>query len=249
MSFKDMKGKALTLIASFGFTLLFVFLTVSAATTISTNIDTGGTLNVTGNATFAGDASINGGDLNLGTCSATTTMSSSAGLSGIASTTPWGQFSVEYSSIVTATAPVFVVADSGTTTPSLIVDGMGRVGISSSTPYVTLGITGTTTSSAGAVIGINGSGISQIRFGTCTYNPGAAITASSTLSTNCTSATGVTTADKVFVTPVNIEDGLVMTSASSTANDVIQVSVLNTGQTSPTNGATITPTSRSWYWL
>lgn len=123
----------------------------------------------------------------------------------------------------------------------------GEVGVASTSPYVALGITGTTTSSAGMVIGGGGSAITQMRFGTCAFDP-ASITASTSVSTNCTSATGVTTNDKVFVTPVSLENGLVMISASSTGAGIIQVTILNTGQTFP-NGAAVNPAPQSWYWM
>src|SRR3989344_3452279 len=221
---------------------LLVAATVSAATTISTNIDTGGTLGVTGNATLTADIAINGGDITLGTGSATSTLTSAAGTLGVSSTTPWGLFSIESTSVVTSAVPIFVVGDQGTSTPMFVVNGDGRVGVASTTPYVALGVTGTTTSSAGAVIGLHGSNINQVLFGTCTFNPGI-IEDGKTINTNCVSATGVTTLDKVFVTPVNLEKGLVLTSASSTANDTIQLAIQNATSTS------VTPDSRSWNWM
>ncbi|TSC67973.1 MAG: hypothetical protein G01um101472_231 [Parcubacteria group bacterium Gr01-1014_72] len=54
--------------------LLFVTVSVYGATTISTNIQTGGTLTVTGIAHFTDDINVNGRELNLGTGSATTTI-------------------------------------------------------------------------------------------------------------------------------------------------------------------------------
>jgi len=103
-----------------------------------------------------------------------------------------------------------------------------------------------TASSTDAIIGgddTNGT-IAGIVFGTCTYNPGEAITASSTLITSCTGADGVRTADRVFVTPRSLEDQLIFTSASSTAANVIQVSVFNAG-----GRGDLTPASRSWDWM
>jgi len=123
-----------------------------------------------------------------------------------------------------------------------------KIGVASSSPYLALGVTGTSTASAGMLIGSEGSGITQFLFGTCTYNPSASITASTTLSTNCTGATGVETFDRVFVTPVSLEEGLVMTSASSTISDVIQVTVHNTGQ-GTVLGADISPASATWNWM
>ncbi len=50
---------------------------------------------------------------------------------GIASSTPWGRFSVEQG---TSSQPVFVVADQGTSTPHLLVDPRGYVGVGTSSP-------------------------------------------------------------------------------------------------------------------
>ncbi|MBI2096207.1 MAG: hypothetical protein HYT43_01070 [Candidatus Taylorbacteria bacterium] len=265
---------------------IFIAATVSAATTISTNIQTDGTLSVTGVGHFTDDinvygGSINlgtgsasttlttlsetllslsddldiyGGELNLGSGSATTSLTSSGGRLGLASTSPWGFYSIESpgGATVGTANPIFVVGDQGTTSPFLFVSGNnGNVGLGSTSPTQVLSVTGTTTSSLGMRIGATGSGITQLRFGTCTYNPGVAINASTTVSTNCTGATGAQTFDRVFVTPVELEAGLVLVAASSTADDVIQVSVFNTGWRNggALNGASVTPTSRSWFWM
>ena len=135
----------------------------------------------------------------------------------------------------------------GTTTATSVIIGSAtaNVGIASTSPYVALGVTGTTTSSAGMVIGSSGTAITQMLWGTCTYNPGASIVGSSTRSTNCTGATGVRSGDKIFITPNSLATHLVMTSASTTStNDVIQVSVYNTGVI-----GTITPASATWTWM
>ena len=50
---------------------------------------------------------------------------------GVGSSTPWGTLSVEQGSL----NPVFVVADQGTSTPHLLVDGRGYVGVGSSSPF------------------------------------------------------------------------------------------------------------------
>lgn len=225
--------------------VLFVVTAVNASTTISTNINTGGTLTVTGVGHLQDDLNINGADLNLGTGSATTTLTSSGGRIGVASTTPWAQFSIESNNSLTVSGnPIFAVGDYGTTSPFLVVEGnTGKVGISSSSPFVALGVTGTTTSSAGAILGLNGSPVNQILFGTCTYNPGAVVTTAGRV-TNCTGATNVTATDKVFVTPVKLELGLVFAGASSTSDGSISVMVFN----ATTTGG-ITPASGTWYWM
>ena len=335
---------------SFVCTVLFSLTVVHAATTISTNVNTGGTLTVTGIGHLQADLNIYGNDLNIGTGTATSTLSGGFGI-GVGTTTPGAVFAIATSTAGLNTAfllsnlgsnytfyaedtandssPFVIDATGnvglGTTTPGvklgvagdinaniiygdtffatsttatstfrgglivdtstlvvdfstnrigigttspwalfsvnpdqvsgaefavgsstktdLIVTNAGRVGVGSTTPFVALGITGTTTSSAGAIVGIDGSPVNQIRFGTCTYNPGAVVTTSG-LSTNCTGATGVTPTDRVFVTPQQLELGLIFTAASSTAADVIQVTVLN----ATTTGG-ITPASRSWFWM
>jgi hypothetical protein len=88
----------------------------------------------------------------------------------------------------------------------------------------------------------DGSPVAGLRFGTCTVTLGS-ITASTTLSANCT-ATGVTTSDKVFVTPYITDNGIIFTSASSTANNTIQVSVFNVGLTGAVN-----PADLAWPWM
>ncbi len=171
---------------------------------------------------------------------------------GVGTTSPWGQFSIEsLKGTVGASTPIFAVSDAGTTTPFLLVDGNdGRVGIASSSPFVRLGVTGTTTSSAGAILGINGSAINQIRFGSCTLDPGF-IQASSTLIVSCTGATGATATDNIFITATKLEYGLSLVSASSTTDGAISIAVHNNGNasTSGTFGTSIDPISTSVNWM
>ena len=148
----------------------------------------------------------------------------------------------------TAAHGLWNLATSTTNTPIFTVSGVsspsGRVGVGIASPSTTFEVVGLASSTQLIVGGSAGGTISGLAFGTCTYNPSAAITASSTLSTNCTSATGVRTTDKVVVTPVSLEKNLIFTSASSTAVNVIQVSVYNTGYIGP-----ITPVSATWNWV
>ncbi len=264
------------------FGLFLSSMAASAATTISTNISTGGTLSVTGVSTLTGAVNASStiatsgnitvpgaygidtagaGILNIGTTTATTinigrsgqtaallgnftlvgTLNASSTIATSGNITVPGNYSLD-----TAGGGALSI---GTTTATSVIIGSASasVGIASSSPITALGVTGTTTSSLGARIGAYGSGITQLLFGTCTYNPGAAVLASTTRSTNCTGATGVRLTDRVFVTPHGLEPSLVFTSASSTAtNDVIQVSVYNTN----TAGAgSVTPASNAWDWM
>ncbi len=215
--------------------ILFIEGAAFAASTISTNVSTDGTLTVNGNSTF-GDAST---DVNLftGTLQASTTALFTSGF------TTFGNWTVDQAATTTVTFnQTGINFDSNTL---VISPTANRVGILTANPTTALDVSGTTTSSTGITVGASGSGITQILFGTCTYNPGAAVTASTTRSTNCTGATGVRSNDRVFVTPRTLEQHLILVSASSTANDVIQVTVYNTG----VNGGNITPASATWDWL
>ncbi len=119
----------------------------------------------------------------------------------------------------------------------------GSIGVASSSPYVALGVMGTTTSSGGMVIGSAGSPINNILFGTCTVDPNdGPLLAGAATTTNCT-ASGVLAGDKVFVTPSNLPAGLFMVSASSTAG-AIQVSIGAASSTSPS-----VTSYAGWSWM
>lgn len=223
--------------------VLFIALSVGAATTLSTNISTAGTLAVTGASTLTGnvaaggaisvtgastlvgnvtavgnvhvgtDLNISGGDIGLGSGSATTTISSSGGLLGIASTTPWGLLSVEQIS-GTLQQPVFVVGDQGTSTAHFKIDQKGK-------------------SSFGG-----GTGITDLAFGSCTLGAVTLEVAGDTGAqdighTSCTDATGV---DANMYTVVQVLGGdwfndVVIVSASSTDADTINFVLKNTSTT------------------
>lgn len=106
----------------------------------------------------------------------------------------------------------------------------------------------TTASSTGATalhtvkVSSVGDVLSDVQHGTCTVTIGS-ITASSTVMATCT-ATGVTTSHRVFVTPYITNNGIFMVSASSTANDTIQIAVHNVGYT----GA-VDPADNIWSWM
>jgi len=133
----------------------------------------------------------------------------------------------------------------GTTTATSVIIGSAtaKVGIASTSPYVALGVTGTTTATLGNVIGSAGTGISQLTFGTCTLTM-PAISASSTAVANCT-ATGSSNGDKVFVTLPQLPVNIIFTGASSTAANTIQIAEYNTGIT----GGATTPPAVTVSWL
>ena len=216
---KDFYSVALAVILS----LTVVAISVSATTTISTSISTGGALDVTGLATLTGGFISQASSTVSGTLTAAGYLgaSSTAGFTGLASF--YGGFISSASSTVSST---------------LKVDALG---VASSSPYVALGVTGTTTSSAGAVIGAGGSGVTQLLFGTCSVGPGVSVTASTTYVTTCV-ATGVSVNDKVFLTPADLANQVIFTGASSTAANTIQVGIYNG------TGAAVSPATTTWAW-
>jgi len=96
-------------------------------------------------------ASTTAGDLTFGILNDTLTALTerlritNAGNLGIGTTSPWGQLSIEQLS-GGLFDPVFVVADTGTTTPHLFVSQHGRVGIGTTTPATKTQVTDTGTS-------------------------------------------------------------------------------------------------------
>lgn len=110
-----------------------------------------------GNAVFASNAVFNEDgldeDFRIESDGLTNAFVVDAGLNtvGIASTTPWGLFSVEaVQGTVNTNVPIFVVGDQGTSTPRLLVNANGRVGIATSTPEQEIGMTGDLSIGSGA---------------------------------------------------------------------------------------------------
>ncbi len=109
-------------------------------------------LHVEGSGVFLTDLFINGNDINLGTGSATTTISGGFGI-GVGTTTPGAAFAIATSTAGVNTA--FLIANLGTgytawfqdtaddTTP-FVIDAAGNVGIGTSTPTAALAIATTT---------------------------------------------------------------------------------------------------------
>ena len=109
-----------------GATLIQGNLTVEGVTTLGSFSFAG---KIAGNLDVSGDVNVNGGDLRLGTGTATSTMTSSGGNLGIATTTPWGHLSVTGA----GTLPSFVVEDQSDNT-DFVVLGTGNVGIGTTAP-------------------------------------------------------------------------------------------------------------------
>ncbi len=121
----------------------------------------------------------------------------------------------------------------------------GSVGVASSTPYVALGVTGTTTSSTGMVIGAFGTPMYQVLSGTCTITPQIGTLADGSATTTTCTATGVVGGEKTFITPANLPKYLYLNSASSTAANTIQISI---GAATTTTISAATSYS-GWSWM
>src|SRR3989344_5269771 len=104
-------------------------------------------LDVAGTTTVSSGINILGSQLYVGNGKvATSSIYGQYGNLGFASTTPFGQVSIEADEdVVGSSTPIFVVGDQGTSTPSIYVEGgYGRVGFGTSSPYgqVSIEITG-----------------------------------------------------------------------------------------------------------
>jgi len=120
----------------------------------------------------------------------------------------------------------------------------GALGVASTTPYVALGVTGTTTSSAGMVIGSSGTAMNQVQNGTCNVTPNAGTLLSGRATTTTCTVTGMVATDRVFLTPASLPEGLVLQSASSTAG-AIQISIV----AATTSSVTISGSYNGWSWM
>lgn len=304
-----MKRNIVSVFFSVVLSVAFVAVSVYAATTIGTNIDTGGTLAVTGLSTFINASSTQltttnraylattGGSVGIGTTSPTTLLSVH-GNSLISGTSFFGGAITATSTLNLTGLGTFVNASSTqltTTNSAYFATTGGSVGIGTTSPYAKLSVAGqtvaeyftatsttavssfqqflanasttlqnftfltatgtsaTTTNSFATTasstnlftsnLTLGTTAIAKIHFGTCTVTIGS-VTASSTAIATC-AAMGVTTAFKVFVTPYITNPQIIFSSASSTADDVIQIAVYNTGATS---GA-LDPADNVWSWM
>jgi len=118
----------------------------------------------------------------------------------------------------------------------------------------TLGVTGTSTLAtttatkltvSGATALGSGTAINKVLFGTCSIDPdtlGIRGVSTSTVATNCT-ATGVAVGDKIFVTPTDLEYQVAFHYATSSATDIISISVTNL------TDAEFDPAASNWDWM
>ena len=177
-------------------------MSASAASTISTNISTGGTLSVTGASTLTGAV----------------TMSSTASVAGDITLENSETISNATNGTITLGATSMVLV--GTASTSAI-----KVGDEPDMPT------------------ING-----LSFGFCTI-ASVTITASSTGMASCSTATGVKSGDRVFVQATSsILDNFVIQAASTTADAVIQVDILNIATTAADSGTDATGINSFNFW-
>jgi hypothetical protein len=250
----------------FSVVLSFVFVAVAAygATTISTNISTAGTLTVSGTTTLYSTLNVTG-LTTLGNASTTLTSVSNTlyvgGANGLvisdssildsSGAISFGDENLSTSGTLTLSSGAlsFVNASStGWLKAATINSDTGAISFGDENLATTGAVNFATASSTGLAsldsvkISSIGNTISDIQFGTCTVTIGS-VTASSTAVANCAAA-GVTTSHKVFVTPYISTYHIIFTSASSTANDTIQIAVYNTGVIGP-----VDPADNVWSWM
>ncbi|MEK7640971.1 MAG: hypothetical protein AAB389_03165, partial [Patescibacteria group bacterium] len=95
------------------------------------------------NLGIGGDLNISGSDLSIGNgITATSTLSGGYGKLGFGSTSPYGQFNIEsVQGVVGSSTPVFVIADTGSSTPFIYVSGInGYVGYGTDSPFAAVSI-------------------------------------------------------------------------------------------------------------
>ena len=144
----------------------------------------------------------------------------------------------------------------GTTTATSVIIGgsSAKVGIASSSPYVALGITGTTTSSLGMVVGSAGTPVNQLLHGTCSLIYSTVLLTATTTSNYDCAVTGVLNGDQVFVTAgatttiaAGFTDFLIVGAKASTTAGYITISVYN--GTGATQGVPVNIASSTVYLI
>ena len=94
----------------------------------------------------------------------------------------------------------------------------------------------------------NATTINGLVSGYCTA-PSVSVTATSTGTLLCASATGVVSGDRVFVTATSSLAGhFTITAASTTADGIIQIRVFNEATTTADSGTDATGINSFWFW-
>ena len=234
--------------------LFLVALITYGATTISTNVSTGGTLDVTGATTL--NAAVTLGDAvtdNItitgnATSSNTFNVAGNFKVNGYATTSgSSGNFATAGTLTVTGATEL----NGAVTLGDAAVDAIIITGNASTTNSLTIGKTASTTKLVVGGDDVHGT-FASIIFGTCNLTA-TTLSASTTKNFPCTSATGVRTTDKVLVnaTSTLVSGGYIeqiyIRAASSSAdnNNQINVDITNSGITSGVDKA-ISGTLQFW---
>ncbi len=212
-----------------------------------------GTLLAQNNITTTGDVFALGGDINIGTGSATSTLTSSNGRLGIGSSTPYGYVSInpdggEPSFVVGSSTTQFIITDSGnvgigSTTPSQVFSVNGASLFSSNvTTEGTLAVTGATTLSSS--LAVSGATVITTSLGVATSTPTGAFavggdayiggaltvfeqTTGALTATSTLAVTGETTLSSTLTvnSAATFQDALIVSSASATSTFAGNVTV------------------------
>lgn len=237
-----------TTFASFLVTLMVVSV-ASASTTINTNIDTGGTLAVTGATTLSSTLAVTGVTTLTGLSTHT------AGFVAQASSTVVGAFTT-----TGAVAHGSTLAVTGATTLTGLATlngGASTTALSASNSIVVNGMATTTNNGNIATegtlkISAAGSSIANMVHGYCTIDAATTITATTTSTVACaaTLASGtLDTSHKIFVqATTSLPANFTILAASSTSGSNIAVQIVNTGII---NGETFsaTPVSLNFFGI
>lgn len=194
--------------------------------------------------------------INFSTAGAERARIDTNGRLGIGTTTPGTPLSVTGAAVITGTVTTPNFAATSTTATSTLSTGGLTVGTNQFLVQQTSGNVGVGTTTPGSLFSVHGNalisnnlsaanitatgtltlpnsstGITGVVFGFCNIANSATITASSSAYFNCTGATGVTTSHRVFVQATSsMPADFVVTAASSTAADTINLQVQNLGQ-------------------
>jgi hypothetical protein len=246
------------------FGLFMSAMAANAASTISTNISTGGTLTVDTTSTLTGAVTmgstlgvagtITGVDITFSGNASTT---GSGSLKSAIITSDTGAISFSNENLTTTgditAANVYIsgvasTTGSGSLKSATITSDTGAISFSNEN-LTTTGAINTATASTTGLVKMNsftvgsGSTVADIRFGTCAPAFGT-VTASTTVAVDCVIAgTPNLSSYRIFVTPYITNPQIIFSSASSTATG-IQVAVYNTGVT-----GNVVTTDQTWSWM
>lgn len=218
----------LSVILSVIISVLLVVGVVEAATTISTNIVTGGTLNVTGLSTFiqASSTRMSVHDTAYFGGTATSTFDSAGNLTVVGTLDVTGLTTLVNASTtrISTTGDLYINGFATTTGSN---GNFATEGTLDTTGVATLGTASTTSLVVGGDDTNNT--ISGLIFGTCNL-PATTVNASSTNYADCADATGIRSGDLVFVQATSsLPENFIIQSASSTATDTINIKIYNSG--------------------